>query len=418
MSLPILPNFTPTISITTEQTIPLLLASIALEELALAHIINVQAEELQSVLGTLPGGTPISPPFITLADLLAMNSSVQRTLRHVIKKEMLLEFKFENVLDLLTTVPPPIVTVTLASDLSDLGTSDCPPSTPTSATLTGQVLVNGSPPPAGTPVFFTINDPTLGTITPNPALTDASGAFSATFSTTTVPGTAMITATALGQNSNTVTIEIRQCAVLVTVTLNADPTTICVAGTGPNTSTITGQVLVNGSPPLAGTLVSFTIDNPALGTVALNPAPTDVSGNFTATFTATDGPGTVMITATALGASDTVTITIIDNCNVLAAFSFGPAGATICSLGTGPNTIILSGNVLVDGGVPVAGIPVVFTVAPAIGTTVPPATTTDASGNFSTVFTAIDGPGIATVTATLPTFGATISIAVNIVDCP
>lgn len=58
-----------------------------------------------SVLGTLPGGTPISPPFITLSDLLTMNSSVQRTLRDVIKKEMLLEFKFENILDLIRTLP-------------------------------------------------------------------------------------------------------------------------------------------------------------------------------------------------------------------------------------------------------------------------------------------------------------------------
>ncbi|WP_340453074.1 hypothetical protein [Peribacillus butanolivorans] len=206
MSLPILPNFTPTISITTEQTIPLLLASIALEELALAHIINVQAEELQSVLGTLPGGTPISPPFITLADLLAMNSSVQRTLRHVIKKEMLLEFKFENVLDLLATVPSP-------------------PS-------------------------------------------------------------------------------------IVTVTLNANPTTICALGTGPNESVLTGQVLVNGSPPPAGTSVTFTVSNPALGIVP--PTVTfNALGNFTAIFSATDGPGSVMITANALGASSTpVTVTI------------------------------------------------------------------------------------------------------------
>lgn len=41
-----------------------------------------------------------------MADLLAVNASVQRTLRDVIKKEMLLEFKFENVLDLIGTLPP------------------------------------------------------------------------------------------------------------------------------------------------------------------------------------------------------------------------------------------------------------------------------------------------------------------------
>ncbi|MDM5215058.1 hypothetical protein QUF94_27445 [Peribacillus sp. NJ4] len=101
MSFPNIPNITPLISVTTGQTVPLLLASIALEELALAHIINAEAEKLQFVLGTLPTGTTLSPAVVSAADLLAIDSSVQRTLRDVIKKEMLLEFKFENVLDLI-----------------------------------------------------------------------------------------------------------------------------------------------------------------------------------------------------------------------------------------------------------------------------------------------------------------------------
>lgn len=101
MSYPNIPNITPLISITTEQTIPLLLSSIALEELALAHIMNAEAEKLQLVLGTLPGGTPLTPAEVSLDDLLAVNANVQRTLRDVIKKEMLLEFKFENILELI-----------------------------------------------------------------------------------------------------------------------------------------------------------------------------------------------------------------------------------------------------------------------------------------------------------------------------
>lgn len=101
MSYPNIPNITPLISITTEQTIPLLLSSIALEELALAHIMNAEAEKLQLVLGTLPGGTSLTPAEVSLDDLLAVNRSVQQTLRDVIKKEMLLEFKFENILELI-----------------------------------------------------------------------------------------------------------------------------------------------------------------------------------------------------------------------------------------------------------------------------------------------------------------------------
>ncbi|MFF2290441.1 hypothetical protein [Peribacillus butanolivorans] len=108
MSFPNIPNITPLISVTTQQTIPLLLSSIALEELALAHIINAEAEKLQFVLGTLGGATTtFSPAVVSVNDLLTVDASVQRTLRDVIKKEMLLQFKFENVLDLIAITPLP-----------------------------------------------------------------------------------------------------------------------------------------------------------------------------------------------------------------------------------------------------------------------------------------------------------------------
>lgn len=101
----------PTISLSVGQTIPLLLSSIALEELALAHIMNAEAEKLQFVLGTLSEtGVTLSPAEVSIADLLIVNSSVQRTLRDVIKKEMLLEFKFENILDLIHSTDPPLAT--------------------------------------------------------------------------------------------------------------------------------------------------------------------------------------------------------------------------------------------------------------------------------------------------------------------
>jgi len=90
-----IPNITPTITITLGQTVTLLLASIALEELALAHIVNAEAEKIQLVVGTLaPGITPAA----TVAELLAIDDSVRKTLQDVIKKEMLLQFKLDNIL--------------------------------------------------------------------------------------------------------------------------------------------------------------------------------------------------------------------------------------------------------------------------------------------------------------------------------
>ncbi|MFS0611812.1 hypothetical protein [Brevibacillus sp. 179-C1.2 HS] len=102
MSQANIPNITPSISITTGQTIPLLLSSIALEELALAHIMNAEAEKIQFVLGTLtPTTSTLSPSAVNISNLLDINQSVRKTMQDVIKKEMLLQFKFENVLELI-----------------------------------------------------------------------------------------------------------------------------------------------------------------------------------------------------------------------------------------------------------------------------------------------------------------------------
>ncbi|MED1641577.1 collagen-like protein [Bacillus thuringiensis] len=94
MSQANLPNITPTITLTREESLNLLLASIALEELGLAHIINAEAEKIQVALGTIPGLSP----FATLSQLLAINESVNTTLQNVTKKEMLLQSKLENIL--------------------------------------------------------------------------------------------------------------------------------------------------------------------------------------------------------------------------------------------------------------------------------------------------------------------------------
>ena len=152
MSFPNIPNITPTISVTTGQTVPLLLSSIALEELSLAHIMNAEAEKLQFVLGTLPTGTTLSPAVVSLPNLLAVDSSVQRTLRDVIKKEMLLEFKFENVLDLIGTLPcQPMIQMTTTNTanpcvVNTTGTVTCSGQLVSSpVTITFNLFLNGVP---------------------------------------------------------------------------------------------------------------------------------------------------------------------------------------------------------------------------------------------------------------------------------
>lgn len=93
MGMPNIPDIKPKIDITIEDTITLLLSSIALEELSLAHIMNAEAEKIQEVVKM--------PNCDKLDALLCIDKSVERMMRDVIKKEMLLEFKFENILELM-----------------------------------------------------------------------------------------------------------------------------------------------------------------------------------------------------------------------------------------------------------------------------------------------------------------------------
>lgn len=93
MGMPTIPDIKPKIEISIEETIKLLLASVAMEELSLAHIMNAEAEKIQEVVKTVSCNK--------LEDLLCIDKSVERMMRDVIKKEMLLEFKFENILELI-----------------------------------------------------------------------------------------------------------------------------------------------------------------------------------------------------------------------------------------------------------------------------------------------------------------------------
>lgn len=99
MSFPTIPNVTPTISLSRTEVINLLLASVAFEELGLAHIINAEAEKLQAALGTLrvPGVSVTAPTF---SSLITINREVNRTLQTALKHQMLLQFKLEEILNI------------------------------------------------------------------------------------------------------------------------------------------------------------------------------------------------------------------------------------------------------------------------------------------------------------------------------
>ena len=75
--------YMPALSDTTigrEEEINQLLSSIAMEELALSHILNAEGEKIQHVLGTLTGQTVSDAP---ISDLLAIDDSVTTMLESV-----------------------------------------------------------------------------------------------------------------------------------------------------------------------------------------------------------------------------------------------------------------------------------------------------------------------------------------------
>ncbi|RKQ17219.1 hypothetical protein [Ureibacillus endophyticus] len=91
MSLPTIPNITPKISLTRCETINLLLASIALEEIGLSHILNAEGEKIQHFLKKDP---------CNVEDYIKINASVNKMLRSIVSSQTLLQFKLEEVISI------------------------------------------------------------------------------------------------------------------------------------------------------------------------------------------------------------------------------------------------------------------------------------------------------------------------------
>ena len=92
-----MPSFPPCgADMTKDEALTMIIASIAMEELALSHIINAEGEKLQYILGTLPGGPKVcAGP----QEVLAVNKSVTELLNTVMQNQMLLKGKLEKALE-------------------------------------------------------------------------------------------------------------------------------------------------------------------------------------------------------------------------------------------------------------------------------------------------------------------------------
>jgi len=95
MSLPTFPVIGPQ---TLEESINMILISIAMEELGLSRIINAESEKIQYIIGTFEEGSEDKP---SLEDVLAVNKSVKGVLDSIAQNQLILKSKMECALDVL-----------------------------------------------------------------------------------------------------------------------------------------------------------------------------------------------------------------------------------------------------------------------------------------------------------------------------
>ena len=100
MSMPTFPKNDP--PLTREGSLNEIISSIAAEELSLSHLLNVEGEKLQYVLGTLPGLDEAA----ALEEVLQVNQSVKDTLSSVMEQQMALSAKLSAALKAPTAPGP------------------------------------------------------------------------------------------------------------------------------------------------------------------------------------------------------------------------------------------------------------------------------------------------------------------------
>ncbi|OOM82499.1 hypothetical protein CLPUN_02010 [Clostridium puniceum] len=97
MSMPNIPNITPLINITREQAIDMIIASIAMEEMGLAHILNAEGEKIQYILDKNKCKSVLPK------DIKEINQGVEKVIREIMKLQILLQEKLESIISI---IPP------------------------------------------------------------------------------------------------------------------------------------------------------------------------------------------------------------------------------------------------------------------------------------------------------------------------
>ncbi|MCL1914594.1 MAG: hypothetical protein FWG10_12155 [Eubacteriaceae bacterium] len=98
-----MPEFLDSTDLTVEDAIVQIISSIAVEELALSHILNAEGEKLQYVLGTIPDQAPLAPN-PTFSEIIETNESVKEMVSTVSMSQMFLLGKLSSAMSAYKTM--------------------------------------------------------------------------------------------------------------------------------------------------------------------------------------------------------------------------------------------------------------------------------------------------------------------------
>ncbi len=118
---------------TTEEALNQILAAIAAEELSLSDLINAEADKIRSILGILPGQAVRQP---TIDELERINRAVDKVLKDIIKKEIILSIQTGDILDFLSTSSTTTTTTTASTTTTTRSTTTTTRSTTTTTRTT------------------------------------------------------------------------------------------------------------------------------------------------------------------------------------------------------------------------------------------------------------------------------------------
>lgn len=96
--MPTYPPISP--GLTREDALNMILASIAMEELGISHIINAEGEKIQFILKNLSKNHSCDD---SIHDVLEVNKSVESLMDVLMQNQVLLKGKMESVLDIMTS---------------------------------------------------------------------------------------------------------------------------------------------------------------------------------------------------------------------------------------------------------------------------------------------------------------------------